>query len=394
MIINRKQFWKLYRSEFSGTLPQQTVDGLNYFLDRFETETRIKLIPEFAYVLATAYHESGKAQLINGVKVLVRFQPVKETRERSNSPRRANQDRYWLTGFYGRGFPQTTWERNYLKSGQALGLGDLFVKNPDLLLQPKYAYDAMIICMVKGLYTGKKLSDYINSKITDYKNARRIINGTDKAVLIAGYAKTFEQILKGSNSASGVEVGASQINQPSATLNHEPLVVNPPDENLEDVSRSAENFAGESVSSAETNIPQNTEGAPATTQQADQITNINASDADAAAVAEPDQPFAQYLPTITKEKVLLGGGIVGTGIANMIAWWQNLSLPAQIVLGGLFLMLVGGFIWLLVTHRREISALIREAMGFKADKTKNSPVLVSVKPTELEQIPRALKSLG
>ena len=42
--------------------------------------------------------------------------------------------------------------------------------------------------MVEGWFTGKKLSDYFNEK-TDYINARKIVNGLDKADIIAGYAK-------------------------------------------------------------------------------------------------------------------------------------------------------------------------------------------------------------
>ena len=50
--------------------------------------------------------------------------------------------------------------------------------------------------MFRGLFTGKKLADYMNDKETDYYNARRIINGLDKAELIAGYAKEFESCIK------------------------------------------------------------------------------------------------------------------------------------------------------------------------------------------------------
>lgn len=201
LIVDRKRFWNLYRAEF-GESPQLTVDGLNFFLDRFEVENRLKGIPQFAYVLSTAYHESGKNRWVNGEKVFVRFQPVKETRERSDSPRRANQDRYWNTGFYGRGFPQTTWKRNYLASGEALGLGDKFVKNPDLLLEPQYAYDAMIICMARGIYTGKSLSNYISDTGKDYEEARRVVNGQDRAPLLAKYARAFEQILRDSKTST------------------------------------------------------------------------------------------------------------------------------------------------------------------------------------------------
>jgi hypothetical protein len=45
--------------------------------------------------------------------------------------------------------------------------------------------------MAHGIYTGKKLSDYINADKCDFLNARRIVNGTDKAELIMGYAQRF-----------------------------------------------------------------------------------------------------------------------------------------------------------------------------------------------------------
>jgi hypothetical protein len=50
--------------------------------------------------------------------------------------------------------------------------------------------------MRKGLFTGKKLGDYISASGCDYKNARRIINGVDQAALIAQYAGTIEGILR------------------------------------------------------------------------------------------------------------------------------------------------------------------------------------------------------
>jgi hypothetical protein len=53
----------------------------------------------------------------------------------------------------------------------------------------------MKIGMEKGLYTGKKLSDYINQSRCDYVQSRRIINGMDRAKLIADYAVFFETIL-------------------------------------------------------------------------------------------------------------------------------------------------------------------------------------------------------
>ena len=53
----------------------------------------------------------------------------------------AVQNKYWPSGFYGRGFIQTTWKDNYAKLGAALGL-DL-VADPDQLLDPKTSARAL-----------------------------------------------------------------------------------------------------------------------------------------------------------------------------------------------------------------------------------------------------------
>jgi hypothetical protein len=45
--------------------------------------------------------------------------------------------------------------------------------------------------MKLGTFTGKTLDDYIAGSARDFRNARRIINGTDKAAAIAAYADTF-----------------------------------------------------------------------------------------------------------------------------------------------------------------------------------------------------------
>jgi hypothetical protein len=68
--------------------------------------------------------------------------------------------------------------------------------NPDLAMEPRIAYAAMSAGMLEGWFTGRKLSDYIRPGRVDYVNARRIINGTDKAAEIAGYARDFESSLR------------------------------------------------------------------------------------------------------------------------------------------------------------------------------------------------------
>ncbi|SEA13175.1 glycoside hydrolase family 19 protein [Bizionia paragorgiae] len=128
---------------------------------------------KLAYIIATAWHES-------------RLRPIKEWRASLGTPLRAIQDKYWHTGFYGRGFVQLTWQNNYRKMSEFLGV-DL-VNNPDLALKPEYATKILVYGMVNGSFTGKKLSDYISPSYSDFYNARRIVNGLDKAQLINDYA--------------------------------------------------------------------------------------------------------------------------------------------------------------------------------------------------------------
>lgn len=89
--------------------------------------------------------------------------------------------------FKGRGYVQITGRRNYTIWAKKLGI-DLVTK-PELAAEPKYAIPILVIGMREGSFTGRSLNTYIRPGKVDYYNARRIINGTDKASLIAGYAR-------------------------------------------------------------------------------------------------------------------------------------------------------------------------------------------------------------
>lgn len=185
MKFDRKQFFDNYRKAFGG-LQQLQVEGLEFLLGKIETDPKWELLPQVAYLLATIRHETG----ITRNKVSQAFQPIKELRSKPGTKGRANQDRYWLSGYYGRGYIQLTWRANYAK----FHLAD----NPDKALEPDTAYMIAARGMREGLFTGKKLSDYINDREVDYFEARRIVNGLDRAELIAGYAQKFERILRAS----------------------------------------------------------------------------------------------------------------------------------------------------------------------------------------------------
>lgn len=95
--------------------------------------------------------------------------------------------------FYGRGYVQLTWYRNYEKAGKALGV-DL-VKFPELALANPVATQIMVLGMTRGWFTGVDLSDFLSDVKCDYLHARKIINGMDKADFVEGYARGFEQAI-------------------------------------------------------------------------------------------------------------------------------------------------------------------------------------------------------
>jgi putative chitinase len=60
------------------------------------------------------------------------------------------------------------------------------------------AIKALLDGMIKGMFTGRKLSDYFNATANDAEGARKIVNGTDKKALIAGYHKNFMDAVEAS----------------------------------------------------------------------------------------------------------------------------------------------------------------------------------------------------
>lgn len=148
-----------------------------------KAKARDVLRNQLAYVLATAYHETAHT-----------MKPVREAYWVKNAEAwRKKNLRYWP--WYGRGFVQLTWEPNYQKATEKLGID--FIKNPDNALEPNAAADIAVLGMIEGWFTGKKLSDYITLQKSDFEGARKIINGVDDKVLIAGYAKEYDKLLKG-----------------------------------------------------------------------------------------------------------------------------------------------------------------------------------------------------
>jgi predicted chitinase len=88
---------------------------------------------------------------------------------------------------------QLTWANNYRRIGGLIGI-DLLA-HPERALEPEVAGRILFEGLIGGWFSGVGLSRYFNAKSTDWKNARRIINGLDCADNIARYAKAFHVAL-------------------------------------------------------------------------------------------------------------------------------------------------------------------------------------------------------
>jgi hypothetical protein len=193
-MINRKHFFDAVRDNlFNSSFTQEQVEGLDAILDRWEAQGLADL-RWLAYMLATAFHETART-----------MQPIEEYGKGKGYKygKKIKRSGIVYTSpdklYYGRGYVQLTWHENYETMGRLLGV-DL-LGNPELALHPKIAADIMFEGMTKGNshfgdFTGKSLENYFNDTKDDWVNARRIINGTDKAELIAGYGKKFYTALK------------------------------------------------------------------------------------------------------------------------------------------------------------------------------------------------------
>lgn len=193
-----RKFFDAARSGILGpTLDNDEVSGCNAILEAMAGLP----IAWCAYALATAYHETAHT-----------MQPIKEYggdryffrrydiqgQNPSLARRLGNTQPGDGAKYAGRGYVQLTGRANYAKAGAKLT--QPLIANPDLAMQPQIAADILRHGMREGWFTGKSFQSYLPAAgLADkaqFTAARRIINGTDKAALIAGYAMQFQAALQ------------------------------------------------------------------------------------------------------------------------------------------------------------------------------------------------------
>lgn len=170
--MSNKLFFDAVKPLF-GKFSADQVKALDFLL----IKSKDLSLKHRAYFFATIFHETDK------------------TMEPINEYGKGKGRKYGVVGKYGqipygRGYVQLTWDYNYEKADKELGLKGELLKSFEKALEPEIAAKIAVKGMTEGWFTGKKFSDY-----KDYVGMRRIINGTDKAELIAGYAEVFEKAL-------------------------------------------------------------------------------------------------------------------------------------------------------------------------------------------------------
>ncbi len=209
--MDHAKFFAAVRSSlFDGRLSADQVKGMEIILIKW----RAKPFDSrwLAYMLATAYHETDRTMcavsenlnysasglLATFPKYFTISQAAAYARQPQRIANRAYANRMgnrneasgdgWR--YRGRGLVQITGRDNYAKYGIA--------DEPDKARDPVKAVEILFDGMTNGRFTGKRLADYFSATVSDWAGARKIINGTDRATDIAGYAKKFAAALEAS----------------------------------------------------------------------------------------------------------------------------------------------------------------------------------------------------
>lgn len=186
MRINSTIFFNEYKNKFGAIKLPKTVEVLNAILTANEITYNLPK-EELSYLLATAYHETGHDFIPKREYGSAEYFIKRYWTNTKVAKWLGNDNAQEAVKYCGRGLVQITGETNY----ERFGIAD----NPDKALETQTSIRIIFEGMIKGIFTGKKLKDYYTANGYNYKGARYIINGKDRAEDIAVYAQKFADIL-------------------------------------------------------------------------------------------------------------------------------------------------------------------------------------------------------
>jgi len=205
--INKEFFLAEYKRAFGKTLSEQKKQNIFTITDAFESDPEMKSLRWLAYILATSMHESNDtfAPVVEGYWIKPDAKRIAALYEyyRKNNPgalKTIFPNGRTGTAFYGRGrVVQLTHSFNYRLASEKI-YGDMRLLNdPDMIIRDASCDLAVTFRgMLEGWFTGYRLGQFfpLSSDKANWKSARKIINGLDKANLIAGYAMKFYDCLE------------------------------------------------------------------------------------------------------------------------------------------------------------------------------------------------------
>lgn len=159
-----------------------------------------------AYALGTTYHEvNGTMQPVKEIGGPAYFKRMYDIQ--GQRPSKAKELGNLKPGdgalFAGRGYVQLTGRTNYAKASKklaALGMQVDLVAEPDLALDADVAALILVSGMREGWFTGRDIDDDLPAKgpagLSQFIASRDVINGSDKAQMIAQYAVDFQTALQ------------------------------------------------------------------------------------------------------------------------------------------------------------------------------------------------------
>jgi len=225
--MNRKAFYNALRggTMFPRGFTSDQVAGMENLLnvwDKFFSGDSDFLL---AYDLGTAFHETAAT-----MQPIVERGPVSYFDKYEPGTKLGKILGNVLKGdgyrFRGEGHVQNTGRNNARKA--TLRINELFKLGIDLVANPEKRGDPFISAISlflgnkEGWWTGKDLLDYIDGiaegdkeDLREFVNARRVVNGTDKANKIGGHALEFYHAIVKARAASQPVASQPASSQPA-----------------------------------------------------------------------------------------------------------------------------------------------------------------------------------